>query len=285
MKKILIVILLVVPVIIMGCGSSANSGTDDPGTDDPGIVDPGFDIGPDDYLAPFAQNAPLIDGIGNDTVWDAAEWKEIKYAWMLDQPNTWDRLTAPSSPEDFSGRYKIIWTADRLYFLVEIIDDIRSVTWPNWNQNPENNDCVELFINEDAQGGSRNGNNFFAYHLSFSYAEGPKDAGDYTGSAGFVNRRDHLNYMVLNTPGTTTYTWEIELKVFDKSYINNTAGTPVTLHEGKKIGFAIAYCDADGLNKREHFIGSMFIDGSKYGNDTNQGYKNADVYAKLYLVK
>ena len=246
---------------------------------------PNAAMGQDDYLAPFVETAPVIDGIGGDPAWDSAEWRGINYAWMLNQPNEGERLTAPKNAGDFSGRYKIVWTEDRLYFLVEITDDIRSVTWPEWNQNPENNDCLELFINEDAAGGLRSGNNFFTYHLSFDYAPGPKNAGDYAGgSAGWINRKDHLNYMVVNTSGTS-YTWEVEMKVFDKTHVNNTVGTPVTLYEGKRIGLAVAYCDADALDKREHFIGSMNIDGSKYGNDTNQGFRNADVYAKLYLVK
>ena len=246
---------------------------------------PNVVIGQDDYLAPFAEAAPAIDGVGNDAVWDLAEWRDIRYAWMLEQPVLSTRLTAPKDASDFSGRYKIVWTAERLYVLAEITDDIRSVTWPNWNENPENNDCLELFVNENASGGSRIGNNFFTYHMSFDYAPGPKNVGDYADNGtGWINRKDHLNYMVVNTSGTL-YTWEIEMKIFDDTYADNTEGTPITLYEGKRMGLAVAYCDADAANKREHFIGSMFIDGSKYNNDTNQGYRNADVYAKLLLVK
>jgi hypothetical protein len=196
------------------------------------------------------------------------------------------------SPQDFSGRFKIVWTADRLYILAEIIDDIISTTRANTPYlNPENDDCLEIFIDEDASGGNRTsggGNNFFAYHLSF----GGVNVADYVGGSGpgiqngMILRNSHFNYVVGKNEAANTYTWEIEMKVFDNSYPirNNPDLPPVTLTEGKVMGFAIAYCDADAKNTREHFIGSMFVKGN---SDTarNTSYLYSNQYAKLYLEK
>jgi hypothetical protein len=89
------------------------------------------------------------------------------------------------------------------------------------------------------------------------------------------------------------------MKVFNSSYpLNSTpavdpANTLVTLTEGKKIGFAAAYCDNDKdahssnsnqIGDRDHFIGSMFVKGNT-DNERNVAYQNSDQYAKLYLVK
>ena len=71
------------------------------------------------------------------------------------------------SAEDFSGRFKVAWTEERLYILVEVVDDIlfdshRDPLVQYWDD-----DCVEIFIDEDYSGGDHQYNhNAFAYHMS-----------------------------------------------------------------------------------------------------------------------
>lgn len=58
------------------------------------------------YQASYAKKAPVIDGSSHDLAWQNAPWRSI------------DKLTAgsaPSSPQDFSGRYKVVWTQQHLY--------------------------------------------------------------------------------------------------------------------------------------------------------------------------
>jgi hypothetical protein len=204
---------------------------------------------------------------------------------------------------DFSGRFKVVWTADRLYILTEIIDDqIKTPNTSNVYQNPENNDCLEIFISESAststqpRGTAANStSHFFAYHMNFTdmvsaldYIGGNNSSSDPNVRIenGFIKRNHHLNFKIGKNDTTHTYIWETEMKVYGNDYPVITSPEnkiPVTLTESKKMGFAIAYNDND-TTKRDHFIGSMYVQGSS-DDARNQGYKNASVYAKLYLVK
>ena len=255
-------------------------------------------IGIDDYCAPFAATAPVIDGSGDDPAWELAEWRSISYEWMYNPPYSHVKNAA-----DFSGRFKIVWTEDRLYILAEITDDIKSITRQDTPYiNPENDDCLELFINENGLGGMRDSYaetaHYFTYHMSF----GEENVMDYIGGTsntatsdpvyrienGYIKRNSHLNYKIGNKNNeneSNTYIWETEMKIHDSTYPQRSSPDrePMKLTEGKKMGFAVAYCDADAKNTREHFIGSMFIAGST-DNERNQAYQNASVYAKLYLV-
>jgi hypothetical protein len=170
--------------------------------------------------------------------------------------------------------------------------------------NPENNDCLEIFISESASTStaargtqSHSTAHFFAYHMNFTTMV---DALDYIGGAnntstndpniriegGFIKRNHHLNFNINKNDAAHTYIWETEMKVYGNTYPVTTSPedrTPITLTDGKKMGFAVAYNDNDTA-KRDHFIGSMYVQGAT-DDARNQGYRNASVYAKLYLVK
>jgi hypothetical protein len=45
----------------------------------------------------------------------------------------------------------------------------------------------------------------------------------------------------------------------------------------------LAYCDNDGSKQRENFIGSHPI--KAVDGDMNRGYKSADVFGKIKLIK
>ena len=278
MKKLLLLVFAVAAGFT-GCGISQNSNNDG-----------------DDFFAYFVDTPPVIDGNGNDAAWAQAEWQEIKYEWMNSTP---PNITPVKSPQDFSGKFKVVWTADRLYILAEITDDIISTTRLSTPYtNPENDDCLELFIDENASGGTRSsdgGNNFFIYHISF----GGVNAADYIGGSdnitndptthiqnGMIMRNSHLNYKIGKNEAAHIYTWEIEMKVHNSAYPLRSSPdtTPVTLTEGKLMGFAVAYCDADAKNTREHFIGSMFVTGNT-DNERNSSYLNSTQYAKLHLAR
>jgi hypothetical protein len=245
-----------------------------------------------DYTAHFTETAPVIDGNGNDSVWEKAQWKPIDQVWRT--PNS--TSFTPPPPENFTGRYKMLWTAERLYYLVEITDDVKSVTRQTadpYNQ-PYEDDCLELFINEDGQGGTHTNNNIaFAYHMCFDslnamdYVGGQPNALPFKG--GYIKRNHHMNYKIGET-AAPVYIWEIALKVYDKNCpVDDNPDTqpptvPVTLTECKMMRFAIAYNDADNTHSREYFIGSVFVSGAN-ADARNQAYQTADVFSKLYLVE
>ena len=127
-----------------------------------------------------------------------------------------------------------------------------------------------------------NNNTAFAYHISYDGAH----AMDYVSGHGFIARNRHVNYKIGNrdnADGSNLYTWEVEMKIFNKNYPvgGDPDYTPEKLFKNKMMGFAVAYCNAGLSNRREYFMGSMFIEGA----DKNKAYQNADVFAKLYLVK
>ena len=66
------------------------------------------------YVAPYAAVAPFVDGDAADAAWSEAEWRTVQHRW----------LGPPFSAADFSGRYKAVWTSERIYSLFEFHEDI-----------------------------------------------------------------------------------------------------------------------------------------------------------------
>ena len=54
-----------------------------------------------------------------------------------------------------------------------------------------------------------------------------------------------------------------------------------SLTVGKIMGFMLAYCDNDGSDEREHFIGSHDIE--PVNGDKNLGYIDARVFGSIRL--
>lgn len=225
-----------------------------------------------------------INGIADDASWQLATWQPIDKLILGDMPDE----------SDFSGRFKVMWDERQLYLLVEITDDIlfdqhadpRYLYWDD--------DCLEIFIDEDASGGNHQFNyNAFAYHVALDNQAvdiGEKQAG---GSDNFVLLNDHIQSVWMrNEKAPNKIVWEVAVKVYDDSFTLDTSdkvakntklSNPVSLTLGKELGFMLAYCDNDGSKEREHFMGSVDIksrNGSK-----NLGYITADVFQKMTLVK
>jgi hypothetical protein len=221
-----------------------------------------------------------IDGIAEEKSWQLSRWQPIDQLILGDMP----------SKEDFSGRFKIMWDETQLYLLVEITDDIlfdqhadpRHLYWDD--------DCLEVFLDEDGSGGNHQFNyNAFAYHVALdnqSVDIGEKNA---DGSDNFVLLSDHISSAWRRSEQSPNKViWELAVRVYDDSFILKASkdlkqSQPVTLSLDKKLGFMLAYCDNDGSKEREHFIGSVdikAINGSK-----NLGYITADVFQQLTLIK
>ncbi|MDX1666732.1 MAG: sugar-binding protein [Saprospiraceae bacterium] len=253
MRKINIYLLLSLFALSFACQSATEGEITEGKNEDP-------------LQAKSVDRTPQIDGFADDPCWSNAPWHPIDQLWLGD----------PVDEEDFSGRYKILWSEDSLYILAEITDDTLIDIHPDGLEYYWDDDCLEIFIDEDLSGGDHQySHNAFAYHLALDYKVadiGPDSL------AHFYD--DHIRYRISRKEGDT-YFWEVALAVFDDTYQDEAADNePVKLRSGKKMGFAIAYCDNDHSAERENFIGSVFISGE----DKNRGWIDAGVFETLELV-
>jgi len=208
----------------------------------------------------------VIDGSDSDLCWATATWYAIDQVWL---PHVNDVM----EEGDFAGKYKVAWDANYLYILVEVKDDVLSDDHIYPTDNYWNDDCVEIFIDEDrSMGYHETNNNAFAYHVSIFY-----DVID-----NGMNLRNNLK-VVMDTIAEKTYLWEFAVKIYDEDFIyNNSEASRVKLVPNKLMGFSIAYCDNDDApnKERENFIGSMIMDETH----KNVNYQTADYFGSMLLV-
>jgi hypothetical protein len=223
------------------------------------------------------ERAITIDGVV-DEAWEKSTWYPIDKIILGRLANT----------SDFEGRFKILWDESYLYLQVEITDDLlfdqhADPLYLYWDD-----DCLEVFIDENNSGGNHQYNyNAFAYHVALDnqvvdIGENLKD-----GSTNFVLLNDHIK-SVWRRAKTAPHKiiWELAIKVYDDKFsddIRSDLMSPVQLSLGKKLGFMLAYCDNDGSKEREAFIGSTEI--TAVNGDKNLGYITADVFEQLILIE
>lgn len=209
-----------------------------------------------------------IDGQATEDCWANAEWHNIDQVWIP--------YNAKMKDGDFEGKFKVSWDENYLYVLVEVVDDLLSDDHSNPLQNWWDDDCLEVFIDENRSMGDHERNcNAFAYHVSLFY-----DAVDLNSSGQGVNYKDNIE-VDMDTIGTNMYLWELAIKNYDAGFNkNNPEASRVYLSHNKLMGFAIAYCDNDETTARENFIGSMVMTAA-HNNDM---YKNADYFGSILLL-
>lgn len=182
-----------------------------------------------------------------------------------------ENLRPPSSPEDFTGKYKAMWTADHLYLLFDITDDVINTSGQYWEQ-----DTVEIFIDEDQSGGQHNhSHNAFAYHINHNL-EVVDNGGDPAMIASHISA-------AIKSEGTR-HIWEIRMEIYAEhnGYVmSEQEAARVTLVAGKVMGFTPSYIDNDGNGTREHFMSSV----NTPGHQSNQGYLNADSFGSIELIE
>jgi len=222
--------------------------------------------GRSNYRAPKAAVAPKIDGKADEAVWAATEWRDLNQRW----------LGPEYSVEDFAGRFKVAWTEGRLYLLAELTDDILIDTHRDPLVQYWDDDCLEIFIDEDFSGGNHQfSHNAFAYHLSLD-----NQAID-IGTDQKARSYSHHVESQWRQVGDKVI-WEVAIDIYDDTYVDDADDNqPIALSAGKLMGLMVAYCDNDGSELRENFIGSEEIaEGPK-----DRGYIDADVFGSLLLVE
>ncbi len=226
---------------------------------------PSHDPGRSEYRAPRAMQAPKVDGVADEAIWQRARWHEISHRW----------LGPEYSANDFQGRFKVVWTAERIYVLAELVDDVlfdshRDPLVQYWDD-----DCLEIFLDEDYSGGNHQYNhNAFAYHMSLD-----NQAID-IGTDKLPHSYSHHVQSQWRQHGDNVV-WELAIDVYTDNYIDaSDKNVPVKLSAGKVLGLMIAWCDNDGSELRENFIGSE----SAPGEHKDRGWIDAGLFGSLVLV-
>jgi hypothetical protein len=77
-----------------------------------------------------------------------------------------------------------------------------------------------------------------------------------------------------------TIVWELAIDIYSDQYQDGlSANQPVRLSAGKVIGLMLAYCDNDGSEFRENFVGSE----SALSGEKDRGWIDAGLFGKLLL--
>jgi len=203
-----------------------------------------------------------IDGVAREQAWNTTSWLPIDQTWIGETP----------SPEDFQGKYKLLWTADHLYVLAEIKDDKLIDTHEDGLDRYWDDDCLEIFIDENQSRDIHQYNHkAFAYHISLDGAVTD------IGLDSLPRYFDHVDSRRV-TKGSTTL-WEAQIELHPDTYKDGVNSPPLKLAAGKEIGFAIAYCDNDSSIERENFMGSIEVQG----DDKNRGWIDASIFQKMML--
>ena len=217
------------------------------------------------YLAPRAATAPAVDGVADEAAWQRAEWHALDRRW----------LGPEYTAEDFAGRFKLVWTEDRLYILAEFTDDILIDTHRDPLVQYWDDDCLEIFLDEDYSGGDHQFNhNAFAYHMSLD-----NQAID-IGTDKLARNYSHHVESRWKQQGDKVV-WELAIDIYTDAYVDDSdENKPVKLTAGKIMGLMVAYCDNDGSELRENFIGSELVaEGPK-----DRGWIDAGLFGSLVLV-
>jgi hypothetical protein len=217
-----------------------------------------------EYRAPKANTSISIDGVADEDIWQSAPWQELNHRW----------LGPEYTSDDFEGRYKVAWSDDKLYILAVITDDVledrhRDPLVQYWDD-----DCLEIFIDEDFSGGNHQFNhNAFAYHMSLD-----NQAIDIGTDKQARNYSHHVESRWKQQGNKII--WELAIDIYNDQYIDDSKDNkPITLSPGKIMGLMVAYCDNDGSELRENFIGSEAVTHGA----TDRGWIDAGIFGSLIL--
>ena len=132
----------------------------------------------------------------------------------------------------------------------------------------------EIFVDADYSGGDHQYNhNAFAYHFSLDNRAidigTDRKARDYSHHVESRWRQEGNKVI-----------WEVAIDVYDDTYDDHSSDNePLTLGAGMVLGLMAAYCDNDGSELRENFIGSESVPtGPK-----DRGWIDAGLFGKVVL--
>ena len=230
------------------------------------VADESHYAGRSNYAAPKVTDPIRIDGVADESSWEQASWQELTHRW----------LGPEYTADDFQGRFKVVWSDDKLYILGEFTDDVlldihRDPLVQYWDD-----DCLEIFLDEDFSGGDHQYNhNAFAYHVSLD-----NQTID-IGTDKLPHNYSHHVESRWKQQGSKII-WELAIDIYTDAYQDGSdENLPIALEAGKIMGLMVAYCDNDGSELRENFIGSEFAPGEK----KDRGWIDAGLFGALVLTE
>ena len=93
------------------------------------------------YKATSADVAPVVDGLVDDPAWKDAEFMQMKWDSLENQP--WNDV------QDFDAQFAAVWKSNTLYVAVQIIDDNIDVE----SSKLQNKDSLVIHVDVDHSGG------------------------------------------------------------------------------------------------------------------------------------
>lgn len=254
MRTFTIMGALLAPTLLMASAAQADAAVDDPR----GVR--------------HAAEAILVDGRADEAEWSNAEWRPLSHV-LVGAP--------PSSQDDFSGRYRLLWREDGLYLLAEIRDDVLSDGEADPLKNYWADDALEILVDPDANGGDhKTSHSAFAYHLALDGQV--VDIGD-DGQPLLLN--EHVESVWRRSPDAPhSLVWEARIRLYpDPAGLQpGTPWQPRTLKAHEVIGFALAWCDSDAPGVRSRLIAD--VDVQAVDGDRNRLYLDAGVFGRLTLL-
>lgn len=234
----------------------------------------------------YVSQPPVIDGVVDDAAWKKtgnggkdAPWYPLNELILGEAPGA----------EDFSGSYTLRWDEQYLYLQVKIQDDVLYDSHSDPLEKYWDEDCLEIFIDEDQSGGNHLFNfNAYAYHVGLDnqvvdYGPlPPAESGKEQGGPALFNHHVTSAWK-RSAEAPFEVNWELAVAIYPQHTPPDKEKQPLALTPGKTLGFMLAYCDNDGSKEREHFVGSHPIQARN--GDKNLGYIDASVFDSLTLKK
>jgi hypothetical protein len=186
------------------------------------------------FLIPKTKIAPAIDG-QMESVWDYAARDSVQNIYSGEAP--------PSSLEDFSIEFRLLWDDDNIYLLAIVTDDIINTS----NGEFYYNDVIQIFIDggNEKNSGTYDNNDV---QLSYVYNDNSLTSVYDFGSGQNFTLDDFSNCQFASAEINNGYLYEIALSGID---IANKLG--VSLEAGYQIGFDIIITDNDS-GDRDHLL-------------------------------
>ncbi len=252
MNRCLLIVATIVNVLMIGCQFGPESGNQKQPEADAVFLNDSPEI--------IRKQKIIVDGATDD--WDGITAYEINskdHLWLGEglPEGAW------KGPADFSFSFKKAWYDGRMYFLIEVTDDVLSdfdqeYAWLN--------DCIEIHLDPMALGGDRIegiglehsledrfGRKLRGYEMQFLPSDPPKAFVDDTKGVYYTNK-DQTDYF------KDAWNGEMVAKKTDTGYLMEIGFTVpgVDFQSGHQVGLDVAVCDDDGDGRKSLLIWSGY---------------------------
>ena len=195
-----------------------------------------------------------------------AEWRSIENRW----------LGPEYSAEDFQGRYKVVWTEERIYLLGEFVDDVLydapsqpaySILGRTIAGRSSSTKTTPVANTSSITTRLRTTYRWTTMAIDIGTDRNPARLHPITSRADGSSSQGKADLGSVHRP------------VRRRLCRGGDNNRPVTLAAGKVIGLMLAYNDNDGSELRENFIGSETVPSGP----TDRGWIDASLFGALVL--